>query len=111
MGFSSYYKVDPLLLWYINNIWCQRWLSLLYFKCGTFFKMDHDNNLLCYNNYLYKCGDSNNNIVYVNIYGITKKLLMNYLILFKYQILLIDQVIGDKIEKKKARAIFFPNQA
>ena len=55
--------------------------------------------------------DSNNNIVYINIYDIIKELLLNYFITLKYQTLLISQVIRDKIRGKNTKAIFLPNQA
>ena len=55
----------------------------MYFIYKTTFKMKHDNNLL-------HCNNFNNNITYVNIYNIIKKLFLNNFIMFKYQTLLIN---------------------
>lgn len=73
--------------------------------------MIYNNNLLYYNNYLYKYSNSGNNISNLNVYNIAKKHFLNYFILLKYQILLINQVLEDKLKRKNAIAIIFTTQA
>ena len=72
--------------------------------------MEYDNNLLYCNNCFYKCKNSGNNIDYINIYDIIKELSLNYFITIKFQTLLINQIMDNKIGKKYAKTIFFPNQ-
>lgn len=74
------------------------------------FKIKHNNNLLYYNNCFYKYRILNDNITYINIHNIIKKLFLNYFIMPKYQILFIDQVLENTIRKKYINAIFLPNQ-
>lgn len=103
--------VDPPLLWYINSTGCQRRLGLLCFMCETAFDIEHDHNLLCCDNCLYKRADSGDDISQVNVYGIKKKYSLNYLTTPEYQALLVDEVLGDELGERNARPIPLPNQA
>lgn len=105
----NYQIIDLLLLWYINNIECQKRLSFLCFIYKIVFDKEYDNNLLCCNNCIYKYIDYGNNIFKVNIYGIKKKHFLNYLTIFEYQALFINKVLKDKLRRKNFRPISFPN--
>lgn len=47
----------------------------------------------------------------MNIQGIRKKHLLNYITIPKYKTLLIDKVLKDKLKERNARPISFSNQA
>lgn len=82
-------------------------MNLLYLIYQTIFVIKYNNNLLYCNNYFYKCGNFGDNIAYINIHIIIKKLYLNYFIMLEYKILYINQIIENKIGKKNAKSIFF----
>lgn len=81
------------------------------FMCETVFDIEYDHILLYCDNCLYKHADSGDDISQVNIYGIRKKHSLNYFIMPEYQALLIDEILGDKLEGGNTRLILFLNQA
>lgn len=71
---NTHYKMILSLLCYINNIGYQRRLRLLYFIHKTTFEIEYNNNNLFYcNKYLYSYKDLRDNISYMNVYNIIKK--------------------------------------
>lgn len=75
------------------------------------FKIKYDNNQLYCNNYLYKYNDSGYNIFHVNVHSIIKKYFLNYLIMPKYQTLLINQVLVDQTNRRNSKVISLFNLA
>lgn len=67
--------------------------------------MDYDHNLLCYNNCIYKHTDFNDNISQINIYHIRKKYSLNYFTIFKYQLMLVDKILVNKLSRRNIRLI------
>lgn len=104
-GFSNYYKIDSLLLWDINSTKCETYLSFVYFTYDTTFNMDYDHNLLYYNNCIYKYMDFNDNISQINIYYIRKEYSLNYFTILKYQPMLVDKILVNKLGGRNIRLI------
>lgn len=78
--------------------------------CDTAFNENYDYNLLYYDNCIYKCGDSGNNILQVNVYDIRKKCYLNYLTILEYQVMLIDKIFKNKLNEENTRLILLFHQ-
>lgn len=86
-------------------------MSFLCFRYETTFNINCDNNLLCCNNCIYKYTDSGDEICQVNVYGIRKKQSWKYLTMSKYQVMLVNKGLKDKLSERNTRLILLSNQA
>lgn len=101
--FSSYYKVDFSLLYYINSTKFKKRASFFCYIRNTTLNMYHDHNMPYFDNYIYKCRDLSDDISLIKIYSIKKNISLTillylntkqYLLIRFWKINLVEEILG-----------------